>query len=1515
LIAAMFFSLVFAGVATAANVHLFKEALGGGTPPTFTKSLGVAVDQSNGDVLVLDGGTNEVQSLKVAATAGQFKLTFGGQTTGWTGQATLSPSSTSVTGFITSTGNISKGEEITGTGIKPNTKVSACAPTNCIGVTAITLSQATEASAGGNQNLSAEIPFNISAANLREALERLPSIGVNSPSKLVVANGPGNVGGTVPYAITFQNGLGGRDVEQITAANGATPLSGGSPSSEAVVSPTTTGVLSGIRRFKPDGTPDNFSALGSNVIDGQRGPGGRPKAECESAPEPASCDETPLNGIGIPVGSTSAFNVQIAVDNSGGIADGNIYLSQRETKSIYIFSSVGKYLGALTAAGATPFAGEPSGVAVAPNGHFYIAQSGSAANKVVFEFVPSSSTPTNSDFVKSLTLANVAIPSQAAAGAGAGATSTLGSVFVAKNTVNPVVKLSSSLAESYSLGSGQLVAVNPSTGTVLVSGASAATEYDASSEASAVPLSTLTAGSTIQGLSVRGATGNIYVSRSGSTTIDVFGPAVSTPTTVSFEATGLTPTAVILNGAVSTEANPVEECVFEYGKTTTYGQNAPCSGSIVVDNKLHPVSSSIGGLEPETTYHFRVKAKNAAGTAESADKTFVTSSRAITDEATGVADGPATTDGSAILNGRVNPIGSPLTACKFEFLTEAAYLANGQSYSGPKVPQTKSCSPTAASIAPDFQYHAVSGTLAGLAENTTYHFRLSETSASGTFTGDDLSFTTRGPPLVTEELPLWVDKTTATLRAKVNPSGQPTNYRFEWGPTGSYGNQTPADFEPALGADTSAVPVIANLSGLEIGTSYHFRVVATSASGVTDGLDQEFQTLDSCGLIDGRCFELVSPAEKGPVGEAGQSVALAQNLIFQTSPDGERIAYQMAYGLPDSTTGGEVIYQANRGIGGWLSEQTSPGQVGQSVQAGRVNVGSLERWRSRSLGCGFLVSTLPLTSDPSALPAFEAGGANLYRRSSDGSYTLVSNLTPTNPSIAPTLPDAGNPEPLELFSVVGAGENCQRIVFRSPYQYPEIAYSGVGTALPGLYEWDNGQLLNAGVIPTPAGPQAALPAKTSVTPTLPQHWNEVSEDGSRVIFMAISKQGPDQSQEAVFLREEGATGIDISQSQTAVPNTATSTFQMASIDGSSIFLTAKAGIAANSSPTATGRSLYRYESETGVLQDVSSDHNPADVGGASVKQVFDASADGSAVYFAAQGQLILGEGNTYAQNQVGAGAVNVYRAHVVAGTVSLSFVASISEVDAGSAPKTAEATPDGKHFLFQAAANVTGYDSGGTVEAYLYSAETGTTVCISCRRDGQPSIGTPIANVGPLGGGPANPVAAMHPATQVSDDGTRVFFGMRDALAPGAQSGEINLYEWEKGQIALLTSGIGGVEAFYDAALLGASENGDSVFLRTKRALVPQDTDERQDVYVARVGGGFAPSPSPPAPCQALVESSCSGASSVSGGSLLSPASSTFKGPGNEKSSKKHKPKKHKPKKHKPKKHKRNANTTGRAAK
>jgi hypothetical protein len=106
----------------------------------------------------------------------------------------------------------------------------------------------------------------------------------------------------------------------------------------------------------------------------------------------------------------------------------------------------------------------------------------------------------------------------------------------------------------------------------------------------------------------------------------------------------------------------------------------------------------------------------------------------------------------------------------------------------------------------------------------------------------------------------------ATLKGTVDPNGSATSVSFEYGMTTSYGSTTAPQ---SIGAGQNPVAVSQTVAGLICGTPYHFRVVATTSSGTTRGLDQTFTT-DTCTSAS---FSTVQPCRlldtRNPTGPSG----------------------------------------------------------------------------------------------------------------------------------------------------------------------------------------------------------------------------------------------------------------------------------------------------------------------------------------------------------------------------------------------------------------------------------------------------------------------------------------------------------------------------------------------------------------------------------------------------------------------------------------------------------------------
>jgi uncharacterized protein YegP (UPF0339 family) len=1030
------------------------------------------------------------------------------------------------------------------------------------------------------------------------------------------------------------------------------------------------------------------------------------------------------------------------------------------------------------------------------------------------------------------------------------------------------------------------IAVDPVRNTLFIAMGTRVVEYDATTLAKESEWGIGTLGATTR-IAVNSATNRVYVSDNGAgkKNVVVFGSPVPLPTTKANAASDITGTKATLNGTINPEGLAVEDCFFEYGEDLNgepnYEQEVECEALPPTDSASHPVSADISGLVPNgTTYHFRLVASNENGTEQSPDKTFVTANTVGTEPATGIGTIGAT------LNGALRPEGDQFTSCAFEYglSTSAGFEEEAQ------------CTPPAASIEPDFSIHAVSAALSGLKSNATYKFRLTATNSEGTLSGETLTFTTLGPPQITELRASFAGQSSATLEARIDPSGFATSYRFEWGPTTAYGTSVPADFEPFVGSG-EPVRVTAKVGGLSAAGTYHFRIVATNSVDVTESPDQTLETLNSCGLPDGRCFELVSPWDVGPNSAAGL-IAAGNELEFQAARTGSgAVAYDIENGLPDSTQGGAVLFRGKRGSGGWSSTQLSPPILVRNELAGPSSAASATLFLSSDLSCGVVASSQPLTGDAGTNFAREAGGSNLYRTNPDGSFTAITTLPPQN-----TEEEVKSSQGLfggvfqNEYKVLGATQDCRKVVFSAQYIYPGVDCLGTNR----LYEWDEGALRCVGIVPGPSG-DAPVVAQGGADHN---HFNVLSQDGSRVFFSAMRKASPNPAEigkVAVFVREDGTSTRDLSLSQTSTPDEG-ATYQYATKDGSRVFLTANAGLTDESS--SEGTDLYEYDLESEELTDLTVNQ---DEGGAAVAGFVGASEDGSRVYFLAKGQLVPGRGRTFAENQ-GTGAYSLYSAR----EGDIRFVASIDVVESEefkaitveSLDKTtSRVSPDGTYLLFETSSNVTGYESGGKFakEAYLYDSQAEATVCVSCRQDGQPSVAADSANTSAF-----NPLISRidvnsllsPPATLTERDGeAHVFFYSRDRLAAGAVEGLTNLYEWAHGQVFTIIAeppnlnNVQNQNTAFNIRLGGASADGSDLYFATPETLTWEDGDERASVYDARIGGGFPEPAPPPNPCDPNSEGSCQ-APAPSGTQTPNPASATFSGPGNAKPKARHKKRK-----------------------
>lgn len=126
-----------------------------------------------------------------------------------------------------------------------------------------------------------------------------------------------------------------------------------------------------------------------------------------------------------------------------------------------------------------------------------------------------------------------------------------------------------------------------------------------------------------------------------------------------------------------------------------------------------------------------------------------------------------------------------------------------------------------------------------------------------------------------------IGETGATLNGKINPNGLETKYFFEYGTTTSYGSKTA---EISAGSGSSAVEKSQVISGLTKNTVYHYRLIASNASGTSQGVDKSFTTTAaSAPTVTTWIAKMEDAAE----------AATVQAFI---NPKGQSTTYQFEYG-------------------------------------------------------------------------------------------------------------------------------------------------------------------------------------------------------------------------------------------------------------------------------------------------------------------------------------------------------------------------------------------------------------------------------------------------------------------------------------------------------------------------------------------------------------------------------------------------------------------------------------------
>lgn len=822
------------------------------------------------------------------------------------------------------------------------------------------------------------------------------------------------------------------------------------------------------------------------------------------------------------------------------------------------------------------------------------------------------------------------------------------------------------------------------------------------------------------------------------------------------------------------------------------------------------------------------------------------------------------TEGSATLNGTVNPKGLEVESCQFEYGSSEGYGSVTSCSSGP-----------GSGSAPV----PVSADVSGLTPGTVYHYRLVASNAEGETASKDKTFIAPTAPTISGDSVSAVTSASATFSAQINPGGAETTFRVEYGPTEAYGSSVPAS-GGYVGSDLQDSTVYAHPQDLQAGTTYHFRFLASNLVGTHYGADHTFTTQtagEEVSLPDSRAYEMVSPPQKN-----GAQVIQTDRAggIIEAAESGEGMAY-----VTNAPVGSEPMSNpfatqvlARRGQQAWTNSDISvPGEYGTRVGEG---LGNMLYSADLSLTLAEPHSLVqPLSSEvPAALEQETYGEVYLHDTATTVYRPLVTSA-PDSPGIR------------KQVHVVDATPDLSHVVLTSALPLTENAKTGEKFYW-NLYEWSAGQLALVNILPdgTPTEGNAALGSRDTNT----RH--AISDDGSRIVWSQ-------EAEDALYVRDmvrEETLQVDAAQGGT---ESGGGVYETANVNTTKIFFTDAKRLTSDARRT----DLYVFDVSTGKLTNLTPDQG--DPEGADVRSVLGASEDGEEVYFVAGGALVPG---------ALVGANNLYLTRHVGPGWETRLIATLSEDDKQGIQSgdlvgmSARVSPHGRFLAFMSDAALTGYDNRDATsgvpdeEVYLYDSTAGRLTCVSCNPTGARPTGEyePAGvrlTMDPTQAWALHSVAATIPTWTPMDlsaspyqsrylsDSGRLFFNSSDALVGQDSNGRDDVYEYEpdgvgscvqeSGCVALISSGRGGS----DSAFLDASSTGDDVFFLTRDRLLRQDFDISFDVYDARACSSshpcFSAQGAPPPPC--VTGDSCKAAPSSPSSAFGAPASATFAGEGN----------------------------------
>jgi hypothetical protein len=808
----------------------------------------------------------------------------------------------------------------------------------------------------------------------------------------------------------------------------------------------------------------------------------------------------------------------------------------------------------------------------------------------------------------------------------------------------------------------------------------------------------------------------------------------------------------------------------------------------------------------------------------------------------------------------------------------------------------RSSPPQSADVGPGPQ--PVSFQASNLEADRQYEVRLLAASIIGTFESPlpNPAFTTDlSPPMATTLAAGAVRPTEALIRGQVNPRNAQTEYWFEWGTADCVTHactSVPVSQDADAGSGHGTLDVARKITGLSLETTYYFRLVAKNASGTTEGDSLTFTTpatTVSCPnsgaigvgfLPDCRAWEMVSPPSKN-----GGEV-IPTSVRTRAASDGSALSFVSLQGFGDAAgTGLATDYVTQRsgdlnpGNNGWLTHSVTPRQdsIGVTLLAGGEP--AYQGVFSDDLSTGVYFGQSVLTDeDPNVVKVNNLYLRNNLRNAGTGSYRLITACpacsSPLSPSVSFLPPSLfrqlGRP------NFTGASEDFGHLSFESTLKLADGASQGAPLPnSPNAYEWVNGTVRFAGVLPdgNPASPSAV--GRNSGGISLTYSAPAVSADGSTLIFTApplfevgggyIGAIG------SLYARIEGRSTVQLNVSERGQPDTPKpASFADISRDGSRVFLTSFEALTDDAPVSVGNEKLYMWKrADSNETQEVAvnaaagsftlSFHEAS-----TAPIAFDASA--ASVKSALEALPTIKAGNVAVTGGPGSVGANHPYAITFTGDFAGVNVAQLSADDAGLSGGSATATVSDTHPVENLTCLSVDFD---TVFAEIAASEEGDYVYFSAAVGGVTGVYLwhegKISHVGgiPFSEVPSNVngqnVSLVTKQSYASPDGRHLLFSSTSGAGMLSVHGgidynhaghrEIYLYSADANELDCVSCNPSGAPAEADAATRtigvanGGSFNGTYqsrqvsadgryAYFSTAERLVAEDTNGLSDAYL-----------------------------------------------------------------------------------